>query len=155
MHMLTYRAQRSDGRLGFGHRRRERSRVRRDSDCQTTRRPCHQLDWFHGGQNEISPRVWARDWVVDSGGADWPAEVRKITGKRGVDLVVEHVGGEVLAKCFDCLARGGSVVTCGATAGREVPLKLWSFFVKEQKLIGSYGRRRADILAALQWAAAA
>ena len=91
---------------------------------------------------------------MDSGGRDWPAEVRKITDKRGVDLVVEHVGGDVLPKCFDCLARGGTVVTCGATAGREVPLKLWSFFVKEQKLTGSYGRRRADIQAALQWAAA-
>lgn len=94
------------------------------------------------------------DYVVDPGRAGWPAEVRQITGKRGVDLVVEHVGGEVLAKCFDCLARGGTVVTCGATAGREVPLKLWPFFVKEHKLVGSYGRRREDILAALEWAAA-
>jgi len=92
--------------------------------------------------------------VVDLGDADWPAEVRRITGKRGVDLVVEHVGGEVLAKCFDCLARGGTIVTCGATAGREAPLKLWPFFVKEQKLVGSYGRHREDILAALEWAAA-
>jgi NADPH:quinone reductase-like Zn-dependent oxidoreductase len=93
------------------------------------------------------------DYVVDSGAADWPAEVRKISGKRGVDLVVEHVGGDVLLRCFDCLARGGSIVTCGATAGREVTLKLWSFFVKEQKLVGSYGRNRKDIVAALQWAA--
>jgi len=93
------------------------------------------------------------DYVVDSESLDWPAEVRKITGKRGVDLVVEHVGGGVLQRCFDCLARGGTIVTCGATAGREVTLKLWPFFVKEQKLVGSYGRRRLDILAALQWAA--
>jgi NADPH:quinone reductase-like Zn-dependent oxidoreductase len=92
--------------------------------------------------------------VVDSGDPDWPAEVRRITGKRGVDLVVEHVGGGVLPKCFECLARGGTIVTCGATAGREVPLQLWSFFVKEQKLIGSYGRCREDISATLQWAAA-
>jgi NADPH:quinone reductase-like Zn-dependent oxidoreductase len=94
------------------------------------------------------------DYAVDPGQPDWPGEVRQITGKRGVDLVVEHVGGEVLAKCFDCLARGGTIVTCGATAGREVPLKLWPFFVKEQKLVGSYGRRRQDIVAALEWAAA-
>ena len=91
--------------------------------------------------------------VLDSTAADWPAEVRRITGKRGVDLVVEHVGGDVLLKSIDCLARGGAIVTCGATAGREIMLKLWSFFVKEQKLIGSYGRRRKDMEAALQWAA--
>ena len=94
------------------------------------------------------------DFVVDSTQPDWPAEVRQITGKRGVDLVVEHVGGEVLQKVFDCLARGGTVVTCGATAGREVPINLWPFFVKQQRLIGSYGRNRADIQATLEWAAA-
>ena len=76
-----------------------------------------------------------------------------MTGKRGVDLVVEHVGGEVLLQCFNCLARGGTIVTCGATAGREVGLKLWPFFVKEQRLVGSYGRNRKDIVAALDWAA--
>ena len=94
------------------------------------------------------------DFVVDSNHADWPNEVRKITGKRGVDLVVEHVGGDVLLKCFECLARNGTIVTCGATAGREVSLNLWPFFVKQQRLIGSYGRNRADIQATLEWAAA-
>jgi NADPH:quinone reductase-like Zn-dependent oxidoreductase len=79
--------------------------------------------------------------------------VRKITEKHGVDLVVEHVGGDVLKQCFTCLARGGTIVTCGATGGREVPLTLWPFFVKEQKLIGSYGRNRKDIVATLDWAA--
>lgn len=94
------------------------------------------------------------EFVVDSTNPDWPSDVRKITGKRGVDLVVEHVGGDVLTKCFECLARGGTIVTCGATAGRDVSLNLWPFFVKQQRLIGSYGRNRADIQATLQWAAA-
>ena len=57
-------------------------------------------------------------------------------------------------KCFDCLARNGTIVTCGATAGREVPLKLWPFFVKQQRLVGSYSRSRADLEATLAWAAA-
>jgi NADPH:quinone reductase-like Zn-dependent oxidoreductase len=91
--------------------------------------------------------------AVDSSRPDWPSRVREITDKRGVDLVVEHIGGEVLEQCFTCLARGGTIVTCGATAGREARLKLWMFFVKEQKLVGSYGRNRKDIQAVLQWAA--
>jgi 2-desacetyl-2-hydroxyethyl bacteriochlorophyllide A dehydrogenase len=91
--------------------------------------------------------------VIDSSASDWPARVREITRKRGVDLVVEHIGGDVLLQCFTCLARGGTIVTCGATAGREVRLKLWSFFVKEQRLVGSYGRSRKDIQAVLEWAA--
>ncbi len=91
--------------------------------------------------------------AVDPGAPDWPAQVRRLTGKRGVDVVVEHVGGSVLEQCFLCLARGGSIVTCGATAGRDVSLRLWPFFVKQQSLIGSYGRDREDLAATLRWAA--
>jgi 2-desacetyl-2-hydroxyethyl bacteriochlorophyllide A dehydrogenase len=94
------------------------------------------------------------EFVLDPADANWPKEVRRITDRRGVDLVIEHVGGEVLSKCFDCLARGGTIVTCGATAGREVPFDLWPFFVKQHRLIGSYGRNRADLQATLEWAAA-
>ena len=109
------------------------------------------------GSNEIKRNLahsLGAEFVVDSTDANWPAEVRKLTGKRGVDLVVEHVGGEVLLKCFECLARGGTIVTCGATAGREVKLNLWPIFVKQQRLIGSYGRNRTDLQATLEWAAA-
>jgi len=94
------------------------------------------------------------EFVVDSTQPHWPVEIRRLTNRRGVDLVVEHVGGEVLTKCFECLARGGTIVTCGATAGREVKLNLWPLFVKQQRLIGSYGRNRADIQATLAWTAA-
>jgi alcohol dehydrogenase len=60
----------------------------------------------------------------------------------------------VLKKCFECLVRGGPIVTCGATAGREVDFNLWPFFVKQHRLIGSYGRNRTDLIATLEWAAA-
>lgn len=93
------------------------------------------------------------DHAVDTSATDWPAQVRKLTGKRGVDVVVEHVGGRVLERSFECLARGGSIVTCGATAGRDVTLNLWPLFVKQQRLIGSYGRNRADLERTLQWLA--
>ena len=94
------------------------------------------------------------EFAVDSTHAQWPAEVRRLTNKRGVDVIVEHVGGAVLEQCFDCLARNGTIVTCGATAGREVKLNLWPLFVKQQRLIGSYGRNRADMRTTLDWAAA-
>jgi NADPH:quinone reductase-like Zn-dependent oxidoreductase len=103
-------------------------------------------------KRELGKQLGA-DFTVDSTNADWPGEVRRITEKHGADLVVEHIGGEVLEKVFECLARNGMVVTCGATAGREVTLNLWPFFVKQQRLIGSYGRNRADIQMALEWAA--
>ena len=93
------------------------------------------------------------DHVVDATDPNWPGVVRDITQKRGVDLIVEHVGGEVFEKCFQCLGRGGTIVTCGATAGKEVRVNLWPFFVKQQRLIGSYGRNRSDMTATLEWAA--
>ena len=104
-------------------------------------------------KREFASKLGARA-VLDSTRPDWPSEVRKLTQKRGVDLVVEHVGGPVLEQAFQCLARGGSIVTCGATAGRKVQLDLWPFFVKQQRLIGSYGRNRADMVTTLDWVVA-
>jgi NADPH:quinone reductase-like Zn-dependent oxidoreductase len=103
-------------------------------------------------KRELALKLGA-EFAVDSAKADWPSEVRKITNKRGVDLVVEHIGGVMLQAVFHCLARGGTVVTCGATGGREVPMQLWPFFVKQHRLIGSYGRNRGDLNATLEWAA--
>jgi 2-desacetyl-2-hydroxyethyl bacteriochlorophyllide A dehydrogenase len=93
------------------------------------------------------------EFVLDLNQPDWPAEVRRITDKRGVDVVIEHLGGEVLQRCFECLARGGAIVTCGATVGRQVQLDVWPFFVRQHRLIGSYGRNRTDLTATLEWAA--
>ncbi|HWI56921.1 MAG TPA: zinc-binding dehydrogenase, partial [Bacillota bacterium] len=104
-------------------------------------------------KRELAERLGAEQ-VFDPAETTWPAAVRRATGGRGVDVVVEHVGGSVLQQVFQCLGRGGSVVTCGATAGREVTLNLWPLFVKQQRLIGSYSRNRADLLATLDWAAA-
>ncbi|HKQ38532.1 MAG TPA: zinc-binding dehydrogenase [Verrucomicrobiae bacterium] len=91
--------------------------------------------------------------VLDSNDANWAAEVRKLTQKRGVDVVIEHVGGQMLTNALSCLARGGTVVTCGATAGANISLDIWPLFVKQQRLVGSYGRNRADFVKTLEWAA--
>ncbi len=94
------------------------------------------------------------DHVVDHSSGTWPKDVRQLTNRRGVDLVIEHIGGDVLLQALQCLARNGSVVTCGATAGKEVALDLWPLFVKQQRIIGSYGRNRVDMERTLDWAAA-
>jgi 2-desacetyl-2-hydroxyethyl bacteriochlorophyllide A dehydrogenase len=151
MHMLTYRAQvrKGDTVLAIGGASGVGSAA-----IQIAKQLGARV--ISTGSTEAKRRLAAglgADHVVDTSKADWPGEIRKITERRGVDLVVEHVGGEVLRQCFTCLARGGTIVTCGATSGREVPLNLWPFFVKEQKLVGSYGRNRKDISATLDWAA--
>lgn len=94
------------------------------------------------------------DEVINYREQDFFQEVRRITSKRGVDVVVEHVGEQTWEKSVACLARGGRLVTCGATSGNDGKLNLWNLFAKEQTLIGSYGGTRHDLAAVLNLLAA-
>lgn len=76
---------------------------------------------------------------------DLLAEVRRLTGKRGVDVVVEHVGTATWEQSVAALARNGRLVTCGTTSGADGKLDLWSLFAKQLKLIGCYGGSRAEL----------
>ncbi len=61
-------------------------------------------------------RALGADAVINYATEDFVAEVKKLTGKRGVDVVIDHVGGEVMSKSVVAAAAGGRIVTCGATA---------------------------------------
>ncbi|HEY4001421.1 MAG TPA: zinc-binding dehydrogenase, partial [Candidatus Xenobia bacterium] len=65
-------------------------------------------------------------------------EVKRVTGKRGVDVVFEHVGAATFESSVDCLTRNGRLVTCGAHTGSKVTLDIWKLFAKQISLIGSY-----------------
>lgn len=77
------------------------------------------------------------DDLINSATHDFVAEVKRLTGKRGVDVVVDHVGGEVLAKSVVAAAAGGRIVTCGATAGHEPPIDLRHIFFRQIAIMGS------------------
>ncbi len=81
---------------------------------------------------------------------DYFQEVRALTGKRGVDVVVENVGEETWEKSVASLARMGRLVSCGAMTGDNGKVNLWSFFAKEISLIGSYGGSRGDLVSVLK-----
>ena len=68
---------------------------------------------------------------------DFLAEVRRLTGKRGVDVVFEHVGADTFDRSVRSLARGGRLVTCGATTGGDVTLNLRLVFFKLLSILGS------------------
>jgi NADPH:quinone reductase-like Zn-dependent oxidoreductase len=68
---------------------------------------------------------------------DFLAEVRRLTGKRGVDVVFEHVGADTFERSVRSLARGGRLVTCGATTGAEVSINLRLVFFKLLSILGS------------------
>jgi NADPH:quinone reductase-like Zn-dependent oxidoreductase len=68
---------------------------------------------------------------------DFLDEVRRLTKKRGVDIVFEHVGGETFERSLRALAKGGRVVTCGSTSGGEVTINLRLIFFKLLSILGS------------------
>ncbi|MDQ2905584.1 MAG: zinc-binding dehydrogenase [Ktedonobacteraceae bacterium] len=90
-------------------------------------------------------RKLGADEVINYNEQDFLQEVRRITGKRGVDVVVEHIGEQTWEKSVACLARRGRLVTCGATTGNEGKVNLWTLFAKEIAIIGSYGGTRHDL----------
>ena len=65
-------------------------------------------------------------------------EVRKITNKEGVDIVVEHVGAATWDESMKCLKTGGALVTCGATTGPGVGIDLRHLFARQLRILGSY-----------------
>ena len=70
---------------------------------------------------------------------------RKLTAKRGVDVVFEHVGGEGFNASLLCLKRGGRLVTCGSTAGPTVTINLMQLFQQQYKIFGSFGASMRNI----------
>lgn len=69
---------------------------------------------------------------------DLVEEVKKATGGKGVEVVFEHVGGDMLTKSLEALAWSGRVVTCGGHAEEVVPLDIIPFFRGQKSIIGSF-----------------
>jgi NADPH:quinone reductase-like Zn-dependent oxidoreductase len=72
-------------------------------------------------------------------------EVKKITAKRGVDIVFEHVGHATFDESMKSLRPGGTLVTCGATTGPEASFDLRFLFSRQLSLLGSYMGTMGDL----------
>jgi len=79
-------------------------------------------------------------------GQDLLQEIRRLTGKRGVDVIVEHVGGATWDQLLPALAPGGRLVTCGATAGFDAKVDVRYLFSKQVSILGAFMGRKADLL---------
>lgn len=82
-------------------------------------------------------RALGADDVVDHTNAAWPDEVKRLTNKRGCDIVFEHVGPATWDGSIKCMAHAGRLVTCGGTTGPKVSLILPFLFIKQQSILGS------------------
>jgi NADPH:quinone reductase-like Zn-dependent oxidoreductase len=82
-------------------------------------------------------RELGADHVVDYENENVADAVRELTGKRGVDVVVDHVGGDTWTDSLASLARGGRLVTCGATAGPRPETDIPRIFGNQLTILGS------------------
>lgn len=86
--------------------------------------------------------------VYDHYSPDFARQARAATGGRGVDIVIEHVGQATWEHSVRALARGGRLVTCGATSGHEASIDLRQLFARQLSFVGTYMGPRRDLLAA-------
>ncbi len=89
-------------------------------------------------QKMARARELGADHVIDHYEQSISDEVRKITHREGVDIVVEHVGPATWGHSLKCLKPDGTLVTCGATTGPQVGLDLRFVFSRQLSILGSY-----------------
>ena len=90
-------------------------------------------------------RALGAEEVFDHYAGDFSREVRRLTGGRGADIVIEHVGEATWDRSVRALATGGRLVTCGATTGHAAALDLRHLFARQLSLLGSYMGRFAEL----------
>jgi NADPH:quinone reductase-like Zn-dependent oxidoreductase len=91
------------------------------------------------------------DEVVNYTNADWPREVRRLTGRRGVDVVFEHTGAETWPGSILSLKKDGRLVTCGATSGYDARTDLRQVFYRHLNLLGSFMGSKSELLDAMKF----
>ena len=84
---------------------------------------------------------------------DWPKEVRRLTDRNGVDVVVEHTGAETWPGSIAALKNNGRLVTCGATSGFDARTDLRQVFYRHLTLLGSFMGSKAEFLEAMKFVA--
>jgi NADPH:quinone reductase-like Zn-dependent oxidoreductase len=83
--------------------------------------------------------------AIDYTGHGWPDEVRALTGGRGVEVAVDHVGRAAFPGALAALANRGRIVLCGASSGAQATLDLVDVFARQVSIIGSSDGSRREL----------
>jgi NADPH:quinone reductase-like Zn-dependent oxidoreductase len=89
--------------------------------------------------------------LINYAKTNFAEEIRKITAKRGVDIIIEHTGAENWEKNILSLSRNGRLVTCGATSGFDARTDLRYIFSRQLSILGSYMGSKKDMLELLRF----
>lgn len=99
-------------------------------------------------------RETGADYTIDYSKQDFSREAWTLSGKTGVDVVVNYTGGDTWIPSLRTLKRKGKLLTCGATAGFDTRNDMRFIWVRELQILGSNGYSKQDIETALDYAAA-
>jgi len=98
-----------------------------------------------GPEKVASLRGLGADHVIDMLQEDFSAAAWKLSGKKGVDLVLNYTGGDTWVPSLRALRKRGRLVTCGATAGFNPPTDIRYIWSRELKVLGSNGYTQQDV----------
>lgn len=96
-------------------------------------------------------RELGADETINYTSEDWPKEVKRLTDRRGVEVVVEHTGSATWAGSISSLKNNGRLVTCGATSGYDAHTDLRQVFYRHLTILGSFMGSKAELLQAMRF----
>jgi NADPH:quinone reductase-like Zn-dependent oxidoreductase len=99
----------------------------------------------------IKAKELGADEVINYKEKDFVEEVKRLTNKRGVDIVFEHTGGEIFEKSIPVLAKGGKLVTCGSTDNYLAKVDIRYVFAKHLTLFGSFMGTKSEMIEVLKF----
>ena len=100
---------------------------------------CTVITTVGSGAKADQARALGADHVINYRTDRFEGVVRKLTAKKGVDVVFEHVGADTWNGSLLSLKRGGRLVTCGATSGPSASINLMQLFQQQYRITGSFG----------------
>ncbi len=100
---------------------------------------CTVITTVGSDDKAVKAKALGADHTINYRTERFEGVVRRLTGKKGVDVVFEHVGAETWAGSLLSMKRGGRLVTCGATSGPSASINLMQLFQQQYRIIGSFG----------------
>jgi alcohol dehydrogenase len=98
-----------------------------------------------GAQKVAALTALGTDHVLDMDACDFSKEAWRLSGKQGVDLVINYTGGSTWVPCLRTMRRRARMVTCGATESFNPPTDIRYIWVRELQILGSTGYTQQDI----------
>jgi NADPH:quinone reductase-like Zn-dependent oxidoreductase len=111
---------------------------------------CTVITTVGGAEKAAKATALGADHVINYREDRFEGVVRKLTARRGVDVVFEHTGADTWAGSLFSLKRGGRLVTCGATSGPSGSINLMQLFQQQYRIIGSFGAPLSAMQRALE-----